>query len=330
MGLCSFHGKLSCHISPRVTLAHKLVGWRDNNHLLLNVSRRRLGDSGGLQERPPPTPRPLVINGEEVEVVGEYKYLGSIIDCNWVGLVLECLGPPKERATSGCTSSWRSWSLSASAPSCWGCFTGQQWSLRWHSTASVTSAASKNRTRQDSPRSPRLTATRLIGRPVPDLQAHFEEKAVKRLEAIHRDPMHPLCAELQAHTSARSGRLISFRAKTSRFHSSFLPAAVRHCNAWTDRVNWDRPTADRIHVAYCSTTVLFLPPFFFYTYCLNWSNYDFFYLCGYLYVWSGRGEVRQLIWLIGYFVSCAIDAWNFGIEVCYACAVIYMFGEEGG
>ena len=53
MGLCSFPGKLSCHISPRVTLAHKLVGWRDNNHLLLNVSRRRLGDSGGLQERPP-------------------------------------------------------------------------------------------------------------------------------------------------------------------------------------------------------------------------------------------------------------------------------------
>ena len=29
------------------------------------------------------------------------------------------------------------------------------------------------------------TASRLIGRPVPDLQAHFEAKAIKRLEAIH-------------------------------------------------------------------------------------------------------------------------------------------------
>ena len=29
------------------------------------------------------------------------------------------------------------------------------------------------------------TASRLIGRPVPDLQAHFEAKAIKRLEAMH-------------------------------------------------------------------------------------------------------------------------------------------------
>ena len=79
------------------------------------------------------------------------------------------------------------------------------------------------------PRSPRLLPLR-IGRPVPHLQAHFEAKAVKRLEAIHRDPTHPLCTELKAHTSARSGRLI---------HSSFLPAAVRLCNAWSDRVNWN-------------------------------------------------------------------------------------------
>ena len=75
------------------------------------------------------------------------------------------------------------------------------------------------------------TASRLIVRPVPDLQAHFGAKAVKRLEAIHRDPTHPLCTELQAHTSARSGRLISFRAKISRFHSSFLPASARLGNA---------------------------------------------------------------------------------------------------
>ena len=132
-------------------------------------------------------------------------------------------------------------------------------------------------------------------KPVPDLQAHFEAKAVKRLEAIHRDPTHPLCTELQAHTSARSGRLISFRAKTSRFHLSFLPAAVHLCNAWSDRVNWDGPTADRIHVAFCLTTVLFLPPFLFYcicifyTYCLNWCNHDFFYLCGYLLCMEREG-----------------------------------------
>ena len=75
------------------------------------------------------------------------------------------------------------------------------------------------------------TATWLIGRPVPHLQAHFKAKAIKHLVAIHHDPTHPLCTELQAHTLARSGRLISFRAKTSCFHLSFLPAAVHLCNA---------------------------------------------------------------------------------------------------
>ena len=70
------------------------------------------------------------------------------------------------------------------------------------------------------------TASRLIGRPVADLQAHFEVKAIKRLEAIQCDPTRPLNKELQAHTSVRSGRLTSFQAKTNQFHSSFLPAAV--------------------------------------------------------------------------------------------------------
>ena len=41
---------------------------------------------------------------------------------------------------------------------------------------------------------------------------------------------HTLCEELQTHTSARYGRMISFRAKTSRFHSSFLLAVVRLSN----------------------------------------------------------------------------------------------------
>ena len=74
-------------------------------------------------------------------------------------------------------------------------------------------------------------ASRLIGTPVTDLQAHFEAKAAERLEAIQCDPTHPLCKELKAHTFARSGRLISFRAKISRFHLSFLPAPVRLNNA---------------------------------------------------------------------------------------------------
>ena len=59
-------------------------------------------DSRGFQERYPPPPHSptlcaLVINGEEVAIVGEYRYLGSNINTmlDWT---------PNARATSGSTS----------------------------------------------------------------------------------------------------------------------------------------------------------------------------------------------------------------------------------
>ena len=57
----------------------KLVGWCNDNHLLLNVSKTK--EIVVDFRRVPQTPRPLVINREEAEIVGEYKYLGSVIDC---------------------------------------------------------------------------------------------------------------------------------------------------------------------------------------------------------------------------------------------------------
>ena len=75
------------------------------------------------------------------------------------------------------------------------------------------------------------TASKLIGQHVTDLQTLFEAKAVKRLRTILNDPTHPLCDVLLAQTSARSGRLISFRSRTNRFLRSFLPTAVRLRNS---------------------------------------------------------------------------------------------------
>ena len=57
----------------------KLVSWCNDSHLLLNVTKTK--EIVVDFRRDPPPPRPLVINGEEVEIVGEYKYLDSIIDC---------------------------------------------------------------------------------------------------------------------------------------------------------------------------------------------------------------------------------------------------------
>ena len=203
----------------------KLVGWCNDNHVLLNVSKTK--EIVVDFRRDPPPPRPLVINGEEVEIVGEYKYLGSIIDCklDWSPNALVLL--KKGNQPLYFMKKLKSFSVCPKL-------------LELFYKSTVESVVTFNSLchfgglkEQDKARLSKITktASRLIGRPVPDLQAHVEEKAVKRLEAIHHDPTHPLCTELQAHTSARSGRLISFRAKTSRFHSSFLPASVRLCNA---------------------------------------------------------------------------------------------------
>ena len=193
----------------------KLVGWCNDTHLLLNVSKTK--EIVVDFRRDPPTPRPLVINGEEVEIMGEYKYLGSIIDCklDWSPNAMAHLKKGNQRLYF--MKKLKSFSVCSKLLEL----------FYWSTAESVVTFNSLcylgSLKEQDKARLSKITqtATRLIGRPVPDLQAHFEAKAVKRLEAIHRDPIHPL---------ARSGRLISFRAKTSRFHSSFLPAAVRLCN----------------------------------------------------------------------------------------------------
>ena len=61
-----------------------------------------------------------------------------------------------------------------------------------------------------------------------NLPAHFEANAVKRLGAIQCDPPHPLYKERQAHTSARSGRLIIFRPRQAGFTRLFFRCFSPH------------------------------------------------------------------------------------------------------
>ena len=103
--------------------------------------------------RDPPTPHPLVINGEEVEIVGEYKYLGSIIDCklDWSPKALAILKKGNQRLCF--IKKLKSFSVCP-----------KLLQLFYRSTVeSVITFSSlchfgslKERTRQDCPRSPRL------------------------------------------------------------------------------------------------------------------------------------------------------------------------------
>ena len=131
--------------------------------------------------------------------MGEYKHLGSINDCklDWSLNALALLKKGNQRLYF--MKKQKSFSVCP-----------KLLELFYRSTVESTVTFNSlchfgSLKEQDKARLSKITktATRLIGRPVPHLQAHFEAKAVKRLEAIHRDPTHPLCTELQAHTSAR-------------------------------------------------------------------------------------------------------------------------------
>lgn len=56
---------------------HDLVHWCDKNHLLLNVSKTK---EMVFFWRGAPRPIPLIIKEKEVEIVQQYKYLGTILD----------------------------------------------------------------------------------------------------------------------------------------------------------------------------------------------------------------------------------------------------------
>ena len=171
----------------------------------------------------PPPYNPLIIKGEEVEIVHQYKYLGSLLDdrLNWSDNTTSILKRANQRLfflkklksfevrPELLETFYRATVESASTFNSL-CFFG---SLMEHDKARLTKITK--------------TATRLIGHPVASFQSLYEAKAVKRLGAIKRDPTHPLCGELTALTSARSGRMRSVRTRTNRFHSSFVPTAVR-------------------------------------------------------------------------------------------------------
>ena len=62
---------------------NSLVEWCDDNHLLLNVAKTKEAVVDFRRHRS--TPTPLVIKGEEVAIVEQTKYPGSLIDSklNW-------------------------------------------------------------------------------------------------------------------------------------------------------------------------------------------------------------------------------------------------------
>ena len=74
----SLTGLISTNEDSYRSAVDTLVGWCDDNYLLLNVAKTKEVVVDFRRDRPKLTP--LVVKGEAVEMVDQYKYLGSIID----------------------------------------------------------------------------------------------------------------------------------------------------------------------------------------------------------------------------------------------------------
>ncbi|KAL8566973.1 hypothetical protein ACOMHN_059773 [Nucella lapillus] len=173
-----------------------------------------------------PKPTPLVIRGEDVELVDQYKYLGSIIDSklSWSANAQALLKKGNQRLFF--VRRLNSFGVGPRLPKLFYRATVES-VLTFNSLCFFSSLKEHDKGKLANIT---MTARKLIGRPVPDLETLFEAKAISGLKAIQQDPSHPLCDTVLAQVSARSGRLVSFRARTDRFRDSFLPTAVRLTN----------------------------------------------------------------------------------------------------
>jgi len=203
-----------------------MVTWCRDNYLLLNVNKTK---ELIIDFRRNPAPHtPLEINGEQVEIVSQYKYLGTILDSklDWTDNTTQLVKKGNQRLHF--LRKLRSFEV-------------QRPVLQTFYQAVVQSILTFNSLCfqlnlkvADASRLAKLTktASSVIGAAVTDLPTLHEKRALKRVKAILTDPTHPLHDEFVAQRSTRdtSVRLRSMKCRTDRFRNSFVPSAIRVYN----------------------------------------------------------------------------------------------------
>jgi hypothetical protein len=203
----------------------EFVSYCDANFLELNVSKTKemIIDFRYSSS----TPSPIVLKGSNVERVPSYKYLGIVIDdkLNWhthvdylikrLNTRMYCLRKlnffhvdVKILAMfydSVVESVWRYCLL------CWG----------------------GNVAKGDGERIARIVkeAGRIIGVSRQDFEAVYVGLLSKKLTDVMDDSSHPLHDHFKGQLIARSGRMRQSFAITNRYHSSFVPQAIRLHNS---------------------------------------------------------------------------------------------------
>ena len=198
------------------------VQWCDNNYLQLNVSKTKelIIDFRNKKD----VIIPIEIKNENVEIVKQYKYLGTIMDekLHW--------GPNTEFIFKKCQQrlyfmrKLRSFNVNTRVMLLfYRCFIESvlTFSMQcWYGSLTLKSKCSLNKII--------LMATKLSGVSVSDLQSLFDSRVLNLAERILSDPTHILFSEYKLLPSGRRYQMPRF--KTNRIQNSFLPSSIRLLN----------------------------------------------------------------------------------------------------
>ena len=182
-----------------------------------------------------PRVEPLVINGEPVEIVDHYKYLGTLIDnqLDWSPNADMVCKKGNQRLFF--LRKLRQFHVSPQILRLFYQSTIQSVlsfnQLCYHSSAKTT----------DMDRLERVVskAASIVGEELVPVSTWFTGAARKKLSKIQKDDRHPLHQVLASQESRREASRVlrSFNARTNRLRDSFLPTAVRLFNEQRHKPN---------------------------------------------------------------------------------------------
>jgi hypothetical protein len=200
------------------------VSWCDENFLVLNASKTKEMVFDFRKKKD--TVHPVIIKGETIEIVTEYKYLGVKLDnkltwSNHIDAVYKKTQSRlfflrKLRSFNVCNKMLYMFyqsmvcSVMVFASVCWG----------------------GNASARDTGRLNKLIkkASSVVGQSLDQIEVLVERRLASKSRAILLDPEHPLNSTLMDLRIQRSGRFTMPKVRTERFRRSFIPAAVRFFN----------------------------------------------------------------------------------------------------
>ncbi|XP_073669588.1 uncharacterized protein [Paramisgurnus dabryanus] len=200
----------------------RLTGWCKNNNLTMNVKKTKemIVDFRRCKE----SPQPLIINGEEVEKVSCFKFLGILIseDLKWEMNTIAIVKKAQQRLYFLRTLKRNN--LSAELLKVF-----YQCAIESVITYGMTAwyANSTGKDRKSLDRVIR-SAEKIIGLPLHRLDDIYTIRCLRRAHNILQDETHPSKHLFSLLPSGRRYRAL--RARTSRLQNSFIPRAITELN----------------------------------------------------------------------------------------------------